>query len=333
MIAARRSLRRLQGTALVLAAALLPALAPAPARAQTGGAFLLLPTGPRAVGRGGAAVADSGLGAEAIWWNPAAFARIGKQELAILHFQDAFIESADMLVYARPSKVLGTIAAAAYLVNLGDQEATDGITGAPIGLITNRNYLFALSYASPVGKRFSGGLTYKLVRNSFNCTGRCGDTPTLGGNTNALDLGAQYRLGIRLPVTLGASVRNIGPDLQVKDKDQADPLPRLAQVGAKARFSLESTLPGAGATVDVSADLLVARGVGDAQSLGAALSFRDQLYISGGFRNVPDAEGRTLSVGFGLQRGKLGFDVARRFGELISALGEPPVYFALRARF
>lgn len=307
------------------------ALAPESAAAQNGGLFLLVPFGARAVGQGEAVAADTALGTEGMWWNAAALARLPKREVAIHHSQTVIAVS-DMLTYAMPSKVLGTLAASAYLVNYGDQQATDAQTGTPIGTITNRNYQLALSYATPVGSRFSAGLTYKFVMLRFQCSGICGAIPIISGSTSALDLGAQYVVPSRLPITLGASVRNLGPALQVKDAEQADPLPRIIQVGARSRLPIKA-LTEAKASLDVSADLLSASALGGAAgAIGFSLGYREQAFFRAGYK-MQQGQGAGPSVGVGFQRGSFGVDIARRFDALSSQLGEPPTYVSLRARF
>ena len=299
--------------------------------AQNGGLFLLVPFGARAAGQGDAAVADTALGTEAMWWNAAALARLPKREIAIHHSQTV-IASSDMLTFAVPSKVLGTLAASAYLVNYGDQQATDSQTGTPIGTITNRNYQLALSYATPVGSRFAAGLTYKFVMLRFQCSGICGAIPVISGSTSALDVGAQYVLPSTWPVTVAASVRNLGPALQVKDAEQADPLPRIIQIGARTRVPVRA-LTEAKASLDVSADLLRASALGGtAGGVGLSLGYREQAYFRAGYK-IQQGQGAGPSVGVGLERGGFAVDIARRFDALSAQLGEPPTYVSIRARF
>lgn len=310
--------------------------------AQSNGAlFLLAPFGARAVGQGEAVVADSSLGTEGLWWNAASLARLTKKDLAIHHSQTVFATN-DMLAYAIPSRVLGTIAASAYIVNYGDQPVTRGDGEVSFGTSTNRNYLLALAYATPMGKRLSAGLTYKFVMLRFQCSGECGTVPVLSGNTQALDLGVQYRVNSSVPLTLGASLRNLGPALQIKDREQADPLPRVLQIGAKARIPVQAFIE-SGATLDISSDLLcyTASCGGDAgvsaigartMGLGVVVGYREQVFLRGGYK-FQSGEGGGPSIGFGLERGGLGLDIARRFDALSSQLGDAPTYVSLRVRF
>ncbi len=321
----------------ILCAALLIVAAPRIAVAQSNGAlFLLVPLGARAVGLGEAIVADSSIGSEGIWWNAASMARLKRKDLAIHHSQTAFAVS-DMIAYAMPSRVLGTLAAAAYIVNYGDQAVTpDGGGDVSVGTVTNRNYMLALSYATPAGSRLSAGLSYKFVMLRFQCTGICGNTPTISGSTQALDLGAQYRVPSAIPITIGASLRNLGPALQVKDKEQADPLPKVLQVGGKVRVPVAS-LTDAGATLDFSADVisdvLGSEALGGLSTgVGAALGYRETVFFRAGYKRQ-SGEGSGPSIGFGIERGAFGADIARRFDGLSSQLGETPTYFSLKVRF
>ena len=102
--------RRASGSAFVLAClSFMATLAmPRSAAAQNGGLFLLVPFGARAVGQGDAVVADTTLGTEAMWWNAAALAWLPKREIAIHHSQTV-IANSDMLTFAVPSRVLGTL--------------------------------------------------------------------------------------------------------------------------------------------------------------------------------------------------------------------------------
>jgi hypothetical protein len=301
------------------------------AHAQNGALYLLVPFGARAVAQGEAVAADSSLGSEGIWWNPASLARMTKQELAIHHSATVVYEYADMLTYVRPSRVLGTLAASAYIVNYGDQDATD-INGQPVGTITNRNYQLAVSYATPMGKRLSAGLTYKFVMLRFQCTGTCGDQPIISGATSALDAGVQYALPTSTPVMIGLSLRNIGPALQVKDAAQADPLPRVIQAGIRARIPSKS-LAERKATIDVSADIVNAPALnGGAGGVGATLTYDRHYLLRTGYKLQPGA-GKGPSLGFGYEGEAFGLDLAQRYDAISAQSGKSATYVSLRARF
>lgn len=324
-------MRRLIGRRVAALAVLVGCGAPLrPLFAQNGGLFLLVPFGARAVAQGEAVVADSTLGTEGMWWNAAALAKLAKQELAVHHSQTV-IATSDMLTYARPSKVLGTLAASAYIVNYGDQQATDA-NNQPTGTITNRNYQLAVSYATPMGKRLSAGLTYKLVMLRFQCTGICGDTPVISGTTTALDLGAQYALPTTVPISVGLAVRNLGPALQLKDAEQADPLPRVIQVGVRAEIPSKA-LAARKAALEASADVIHAPALeGAAGGVGLTLSYNRQAFLRAGY-NLRPGQSSGPSIGIGVERGALSIDIAQRYDAISTQSRETPTYVTLRARF
>jgi hypothetical protein len=120
-----------------------------------GGAFLLVPFGARAVGRGESIVADSTLGTESIWWNAAGLARMPKREFAF-HNVRSVSGNIFMLAAAAPSVKLGTFAAGAYMFDFGTLFRTDSSNNTT-GTITTRNYLLGASYASPVASGSAPG--------------------------------------------------------------------------------------------------------------------------------------------------------------------------------
>jgi len=299
--------------------------------AQSAALFLLVPFGAKATALGEAVSADTALAAEGLWWNPAALARMSSKEIAF-HHSSTFLANSVMLTVVIPSRVIGTVGVAGYFVDYGDQQATDP-NGNPTGVLRNRSYVLAASYATPVGKRLSVGLTYKLLVVAFNdCSGACGGQAAPPGSSSALDLGAQYSLPTTSPVSFGVSVRNLGPKLQVKDQPQADPLPRLIQAGASARIPV-GALTAADAALDVNLDVIRSPALtGTGVGLGSTLSYRGQYFFRVGYkRQSGDAGGPSLGLGF--QRDAFGFDFARRFDRLSSQFGEPPTYITLRARF
>lgn len=321
----RKGLRR---TVVALAFA----LSVADRAAAQGAAFLLVPFGARAVGRGESIVADSTIGTEGVWWNAAALARMPKRELAF-HNVRSVSGNVFMLAAAAPSQKLGTFAAGAYVLDFGTVFKTDG-SGITTGTITTRNYLVGASYASPVGKRLSAGVSYKFLSFRQGCSGLCEEFAQIFGSSNALDVGAHYRLPDAWRTTLGLAVRNLGQPLQFKDKEQADALPRTLQLGARTRVPI-SNLAEIGATLDVSADVIRVpqEPRANAQAFGAVLGYREQLFLSAGYKQIA-GEGGGPSIGFSLQQGAFGIDLSRRFDNFSSQLGEaPPTYVALRVRF
>ena len=298
--------------------------------------FLVQPSGARSVGHGETAVADTTLGTEGLWWNPAAMARMRKREVAVHHAQ-SFQGNADILAFAYPSKALGTIAASVFLLNLGDQVHTDSV-GNDIGLLTSRYYVLSAGYATPVGKHFSAGLTAKTVLVRL---GLCSGCPPADVNNNqvgsayALDIGAQYILPIKTPLVFGASVRNLGTKLQTKDEAQADPLPRVLQVGVQGQVPLAALKKNL-TTLDLRADVFATPAyTAPSIRVGADLSYQDLYTIRAGYKHIGPNDGVEggLTAGVGIKYNSFQFDLARRFdASSNSGFGDSgaPTYVSLR---
>ncbi len=303
---------------------------PQRAQSQTGGLFLLVPMGAKAVGQGEAVVADSTLGTEGLWWNPAASARSTKRELAV-HHSVTFGATSDMLAFLIPSKVMGTFSGAFYLVNYGDMPVTDAY-GNQTGIASTHNYLGALSYSSALTSRLSAGLSYKFINIRFACSGACGEVPVFSGTSSALDLGLQYLLPTSFPVVLGATLRNVGPNLQVKDADQSDPLPKQLQLGVRAALPIEAFTKN-NSSVAVMADYKAAAALGGAAfGLGSELGYRDEFFLRFGYYRQPGLGGGP-SIGFGATQGNISIDLSRRFDEFSSQTGTTPTFISMRVRF
>ncbi len=312
---------------------LVSVLVPHALRAQVGNGFLISPVGARAVGQGDAVVADTLLGTEAMWWNPALLARLPKREVAVHHAQ-SIVFDLNMIALAVPSKILGTLAFSGTIADYGSLPYTDPTPGAPSGgSFGVYNYLLAAAYATPMGKRFNAGVTYKFIMFRSPCSGYCGPTWVDGkGSTSAIDLGAQYLTPTRIPVSLGLAIRNIGPDMQVKDAAQADPLPRIVQAGARVQIPM-AALERNRASLELSADAFSTDGEGKpALGVGATLGYRQVLFFQGGYKKASGLDGGP-SIGVGFRNGGFGVDIARRFDPFSRALSAPPTYVMLRARF
>jgi hypothetical protein len=297
-----------------------------------GGAFLLLPVGARAVALGQAATADGGT-SEAVFWNPAGLATLAKGEFAIYHY-DAFFGSGDAIAIAAPSARLGTFALTAYLVNYGDLAVTRADLGPqPVGQISPRNVELMASYATDVGG-LAAGITYKLVQFRVDCTGDCSQVPTATGTTHAVDLGVQYTFAGWRPVVVGVSLKNLGFNLQVNNRAQADPLPTRLSAGVSAEV-VRPVEGGQGLDARVLADvrgtvlegpLAMVALVGIESGVGEALRLRF------GYAFL-DSNARGPSLGIGVKFGSVAFDLARTFNSAQDVGDTEPVHVTFRVIF
>jgi hypothetical protein len=326
------SLARL-GAAVCLAAATRADAAHAQTGIATEGApFLLLPIGARALALGQAVVADQP-GTEAVWWNPAGLARAERREVAIHHYQSV-IGTGDALSILVPSSLLGVITASVYILNFGEQPIQPA-SGPPIGSILPRNLVYAATYATPIGSRINAGLTFKVVQLRVDCTGACAGIPTGSASSSAIDAGAQYTMPGPVPIAIGAVVRHLGPRLQVKDREQADPLPTRIQIGAAYRVTpLERYAPDV--DVRVSADVIDELGLESPSArFGADLGWRKRAHLRAGyvFKESENSEQYGPSLGLGVAAGNLFIDLGRLFDSFSSDVGQQPTYVSLRYLF
>src|SRR5881296_1268626 len=221
---------------LVLLTASQPARLPAQEQPLNAGAlFLAFPVGAQAVGMGQTATAASGHG-EVAFWNPAGLATLSDDEFA-LHTATLVAGKSSVLGAYFPSRGIGVIGGAVYLVDYGDLDRTD-INGNTIARIAPRNFEFLASYATNLTGSFAFGINYKLVQFRVDCSGDCRDFPAGTGATHALDVGGQFRVGAGGPLRVGIVLRNIGFRLQVQNQAQADPLPTRLAIGAQYEIRL-----------------------------------------------------------------------------------------------
>jgi hypothetical protein len=191
--------------------------------------------------------------------------------------------------------------------------------------------IYAASYAAGIDK-LSVGLSYKLVQWRLDCTGPCSDDTGVMGSTSAVDAGAQFSLSPRIPVTIGASVRNLGLRMQVNDGPQADDLPSRVQAGMEVRISkLDEVIDGA--ELRLNADVISELGRMDASPrLGAELAWQRRFHVRGGYASRAAGLGGP-SLGVGYEGNNLAIDFARLFDEVSSFIGSEPTYLSVRYRF
>ena len=319
-------------TAIVVATATLGSSRDARSQAQAivgeGALDLLLPTGARNVALGQASTALRGT-TESVWGNPSGIAAITGTTAALHHSRSAG-GTADALSVVAHSRLLGSFGVSASLREIGPSDNTDA-SGAEGGTIMPRSLIYAATYAAGID-RLNVGLTYKFVQLRMDCTGPCSDDTGVMGSTSAVDAGAQFSLAPFIPVTIGASVRNVGLRMQVNDGPQADQLPSRLQAGMEVRISkLDEVVDGAALTLN--ADLISELGRMDpSPRLGAELAWQKRFHVRGGYASKTAGYGGP-SLGIGYEGKSLAIDFARLFDEVSSLAGNDPIYLSLRYRF
>jgi hypothetical protein len=297
--------------------------------AQEATLFLLLPVGARAAGIGNATASASGI-TEAVWWNPAGIATIRRGEASLNHSQ-TLIGTGDALVVAVGTPI-GVVALSANVLDYGGDQGVRGPDSIPGGQLLARNVAFVATHAARIGRDIRVGASYKLLQFRFDCSGECPSLPSLLASTSAFDVGVQYDLPTKLPIHLGATVRNLG--VRVQDDAPDEELPTRVQVGAAVSYRLPQAVA-ENARFTVAVDVIDEPKLrGPLPRAGAEFAWEDAVFIRGGYvfeeRNT-EAGGASLGIGFAVRR--LTIDFARNFSGLSADAGQPPAYLSLRVAF
>ncbi len=277
-----------------------------------GALFLVFPVGAQAVGMGQTATAAAGRG-EAAFWNPAGLATIGSNEFT-LHSATLVAGPTSVVSAYFPSRGIGVLGGAVYLVDYGDEEHTDA-TGT-IGRISARNIELLASYATALSGSVVFGLSYKLVQFRVDCSGDCRGVPAGQGTTHALDLGGQFRIDAGGPLRVGVVVRNVGFRLQVRLR------------------------PPTGGALDQAFDVKLAADVdspwgqvGQSETrLGLDIGYQRLVRVRAGYAFVRDGLSGP-SLGLGVESGSLGVDLARVFLTNSDLQAASPTFFSFRVTF
>jgi hypothetical protein len=270
-------------------------------------------------------------GSEGIWWNPASIAGDQKRELAI-HHSKTIAGPADALSFVTPVRSLFTAGISINILNIGDQQVVDE-NNIQIGTIFPRDVVFAASFASRFAKRLAAGVNYKLIQLRVDCSGICSTVGTEVQSSRAVDLGAQYQVEVKAPLTFGAAIRNLGGKLNSRETNQRNPLPTQVEIGAMYRLKFldhyvkDTELRASGSFVDTRSF------GGKAVRFGADVMYEGKVHLRAGYVGHDRRGDASASLGMGLQSGALVFDLARTFGGIPADNGQAPVYVSLRYLF
>jgi len=280
------------------------------AEGTSGASFLKLGAGARAGAMADAftAVADD---AFAAYYNPAGLARLKGTQLGGAHsalFQGVSYQSLSVVVpfgRAKGRERIETdsnkhaLGLSIYSLSVGDIERRTGDSTLPVGSFNAADSAYAASYAYAPNDRLSLGVTGKYIHQTID---------TYSANAMAADLGVLYRVNphTEKPVTLGASIRNIGSRIGYVSS-QSDPLPTTVVVGAAAAVTK-------GFTVDVDLgkardnDVYAALGMEGRRNLSEGVGGALRFGYTSARRDIGGLAG--LAAGGGLAFNKANFDFA-----------------------
>lgn len=208
---------RLSRSLLVLATILLTSTVPAPGQTvddEAGGLIgLSLPVGARLIGQGRTAVAMAG-DLQALPYNPAVLAGIDRGALAFSRFEAADLAEVNTSYVAGAyASAWGTIAVQAVVDDFGEIVVTE-TSPDPVGRIDVSDWAVGVSYANTWRERIAWGVTAKWYSS---------DLGVEDGSGPAFDAGVVYSpKGEQLPLDIGVSLRNLGPDVEFESTDPVD---------------------------------------------------------------------------------------------------------------
>ena len=159
-------------------------------------------------------------GPESVFWNPAGLARLENDQFSVFRGNHlAGDATAFSLVLAwQPVGVLGV---SYQLLDLGTQELRD-FEGNTTGSVSFRDHLAIFSFATQVLPRLDTGLNFKVFQEKITCRGACS---SVTGTSYAIDAGFLATPLESVPLRIGLMVAHVGPNLQLINIEQADPLP------------------------------------------------------------------------------------------------------------
>jgi hypothetical protein len=320
---------------LVTAALILTAATTSTVHAQSGppdeGApEFVLPIGPRTTAMGLTGVTSS-RGSESPWWNPSLVARAPRDaSLGVQSKVTAAAEAdlAGVVVYPLPPD--GSVAQFARHLGYGEQDAFDK-NNQLSGTFTTSNTIVGVTFASTFARYVAAGFSIKTLLISFNCSGSCPQLPSSRQDA-ALDFGGHAYLTKDSTLAFGATVRNIGPKLQIQDSPQADPLPARADMG----ISYSPKLPNAkDVEVTGAADVItrISGGTAPGFRAGGELTYQHKYSVRAGYVvNGPSDVLEGATFGLGIISGKLTIDFAQMLTNA-QAASDRPTLISLRYTF
>lgn len=169
--------------------------------ADEGASFLVVPQGARAMGLGNAFVTQAD--PTSLWHNAAGISPLGGRHVTATHTELFAGTRLNLLGYVQPLGGRGSVGFGAVYLSQDAIEGRDP-SGRRSGNFTASDLSFGVAYGRSLGPGTHLGLGVKLIRQSL------ADASATG---LALDLGALHHLA-GLPVTVGASIQNLGPKMK-----------------------------------------------------------------------------------------------------------------------
>ncbi len=304
--------------------------APSDLPAPEGALFLLLPVGAQGISLGRAMTAVPG--SESAFWNPAGLAGIEESQLVVFR-GNHLVGEATAISTLFSHQPMGVFGFSYQLLDVGDQDLTDR-EGNVLGTINVRSHIGVASVATKLTDWLDVGVNFKVVQFNLGCRGQC---PDVGVRSTgwAVDAGIQARPISGVPLRFGAMFAHLGPDFQVENADQADPLPIRIRVSVGYEM-LRHFVESDDLTLWINFEVEDRwRDPGDAPSYYVGAEFMagqgDILFVRAGFQEGEIAQSDGFAVGVGLRYQRIELGLAKNLAGSITGESEPVfVSFALK---
>ena len=269
---------------------------------------------------------------DAVFWNPAGITKVNGFDASV-NYIGWFM---DVKHYAFSAAYnmgdLGTLGFQAIMTDIGEIEETRvdmiGVGGLVDGMynpgLTGKVFkpssmALGLSYAQRLTDRFSFGVTMKYVRE---------DLVYEKANALVFDGGFLFDTKYR-SIVIGASIRHFGSEVKFVDKNY--PLPQTFNIGVSTYlFSPDDPLISSMGDHSLlfSYDMIQPRDYDQMHSMGLEYSFKDLVFLRGGYTFNSDQEG--LSAGIGLLVNKYRIDYSYSdYGQYLDSVHRITVGFEL----
>jgi len=300
----------------------------------TAAAFLEIGPGSPATAMGGAFVSIAN-DASALYWNPSGIADFTNNEFLIFHANWIASINFDYAALVLPLGEAGNIGVSFTSLSMADEMVRTVDQQEGTGEYFSAGDIAAtLSYARKLTDRFSIGFSAKYIQETI-----WHET----ASAVAIDAGTIFRTDLFNGLTIGASISNFGTQMKLNGSDirtfgrvnstilgstdqvpfnvelDSWDLPFLFQIGISTNIIKNEDY-----RFLISVDALHPNNNYESMNVGGQFSFKDYLFIRGGFRNLflTDSEGG-LTLGIGVNSKLLftddfvSFDYAfRNFGRL-----------------
>jgi len=256
--------------------------------ATSGFVFLEIPVTARTASLGEASIALSDLNSSSVFNNPGALGFVSNTHSLSLSYSPWI---ADIKNYASSysfSSEIGAFGIGFLMFDYGDMPRTTIAGGQKaynvLGKFTANSSAIGLTYSKMLTDRFSFGVTVKYVNEKID---------VYSASNILFDGGVIYYTGLS-SLRIAASIQNFGVDTKfINDKFR---MPAILRLGAAA-----DVIGGKSAdyTVTLLAEANHASDADERLSVGSEISWKNMLYLRGGYKFFYDEE--TYSFGFGLR--------------------------------